>query len=38
MSAKPRTSDVYIDDKGNKVVEPVWHGNGTVSGNVGVKK
>lgn len=38
MSAKPRTSDTYIDENGNKVVEPVWHGNGTAAGIIGVKK
>ncbi len=38
MSAKPRTSDIYVDAQGNKVVEPICHGNGTVIGIVGIKK
>jgi len=33
-----RTSDIYIDSNGNKVVEPVFNGNGCVVGMMGVKK
>ncbi len=34
----PRTSDIYIDANGNKIVEPIFYGSGGVGGMVGVKK
>lgn len=38
MNAK-RTSDIYVDANGNKVVEPVFNGSGgSVGGMVGIKK
>ena len=34
-----RTSDIYIDTNGNKIVEPIFNGGGgSVGGMVGVKK
>ena len=33
-----RTSDIYVDANGNKVVEPIYNGGGNVGGMVGVKK
>ncbi|GEM_PF-3279520 len=33
-----RFAGTYTDEKGNKVVEPVFHGNGTVGGFVAVKR
>lgn len=38
MAKVTRTTDVYTDANGNKVVEPIFHGNGCVGGMVGVKK
>ncbi len=32
----PRTSDIYIDSNGNKIVEPMFDGSGGVGGLVGV--
>lgn len=35
----PRTTDVYTDKDGNKVVEPVYNGGGgSVGGMVGVQR
>ena len=40
-TAAVRTSDIYIDANGNKVVEPIFNGgggSGSVSGMIGIKK
>ncbi len=36
--AMTRCFDTYVDSNGNKIVEPVFHGNGCVGGMVGIKK
>lgn len=34
-----RTSDIYIDANGNKIVEPIFNGGtGSVGGMIGIKK
>ncbi len=37
-SIMSRSCDIYIDADGNKVVEPIFNGNGCVGGMIGVKK
>lgn len=33
-----RSAETYVDANGNKVVEPVYNGGGTVGGIVGIRR
>ncbi len=34
----PRSMETYVDADGNKVVEPIFNGNGCVGGMIGIKR
>ncbi len=38
MAKATRTTDVYTDANGNKIVEPIFNGNGCVGGMIAVKR